>query len=95
MAVSRRLTTLRTGVGLLGPVDGVNRIFMTPDKFDNTTISVFHNGRKLFRTAVASPLLGDYFVTEGGGPGSGYDTVNLLSFTPVATSVLQSDYLLA
>ena len=95
MATSRRLIVLRVGSTLLGTLDGINRTFLTPEKFAQDSISVYHNGRRLNRTATLSPLNGDFYVSESGGPGSGFDTVVLISFTPVATSILKSDYLLA
>ena len=56
---------------LIGVIDGVNNIFTVPNVFLQTTeyqISVYYNG-------VRQELSVDYMVAEGGGPGSGYNTV--------------------
>lgn len=88
----------KTGVGLVGPQDGSNRTFVTPDKFvraNSLSIDVFHNGRRLVEAPSPDVRLGDFFCTESLGPGTGYDTVNLLGFSPVGRSVLVSDYQVA
>jgi hypothetical protein len=85
----------RDGVLLLGIKNGVNRVFTTPDIFVNaggTTIQIYHNGRRLLQGAVG---VGDYTLSEGGGPGSGYNTVTIGSFAPATTSTLVADYVVA
>lgn len=89
----------RTGVELVGPLDGSNRIFRTdPDYFvhdltgTGQTIEVWHNGRKLVQTDVSDPGTGDYIVEESGGVGTGFDTINLLTFAPVERSSLRANY---
>lgn len=92
----------RTGVELVGPLDGSNRVFRTnPDYFvhdvfgTGQTIEVWHNGRKLVQTDVAHPGTGDYTVEESGGVGTGFDTINLLTFSPIERSSLRANYFLA
>ena len=94
--------TVRVGVGLVGPQDGSNRVFRTtPDVFEHDlggngqTIEVFHNGRRLVQTLTMNPGSGDYWVEESGGVGTGFDTINLLTFAPVARSSLVANYRLA
>lgn len=94
--------TVRTGADLVGPKDGMNRIFRTtPDHFvhdptgSGRDIEVWHNGRRLIWTSVANPALGDFTVSESGGVGTGFDTVTLLTFAPVGRSTLVADYQLA
>ena len=90
---------VRVGVGLVGPQNGSNRIFKTtPDQFEHDisgnghTIEVFHNGRRLIQTATMNPSIGDYWVEESGGVGTGFDTINLLTFAPVVRSGLVANY---
>jgi len=94
--------TVRVGVPLVGPLNGTNRVFRTtPDEFEQDlagtgrTIEVFHNGRRLIQTATPDPSIGDYTVEESGGVGTGFDTINLLTFAPVARSSLVANYALA
>lgn len=83
----------REEISLIGAKDGVNRTFYTPDKFLNGTfttgdhfhIHVKHNGKDLYESV-------DYTIGESGGPGTGYDMINLISFTPATTSLLYSTY---
>lgn len=93
---------VRTGVALVGPMDGANRIFRTtPDHFvhdpagTGRDIEVWHNGRRLIWTSAANPGLGDFTVSESGGVGTGFDTITLLTFAPVGRSTLVADYQLA
>jgi len=90
---------VRVGTPLVGPKDGSNRVFRTtPDVFEHDlagnghTIEVFHNGRRLIQTITADPSIGDYWVEESGGVGTGFDTINLLTFAPVARSSLVANY---
>lgn len=88
----------KTGIYLIGTLDGTNRIFRTPDKFvhaNGLSIDVFHNGRRLVETPTADARSGEFFCTESGGAGTGFDTINLLTFIPVVRSVLVSDYQVA
>jgi hypothetical protein len=93
---------VRTGIALVGPKDSRNRVFRTtPDYFvhDPTgtgkDIEVWHNGRRLICSAVPDPGQGDFVVEESGGVGTGFDTIVLLSFSPIASSVLVADYQVA
>jgi hypothetical protein len=93
-AVSQR----KTGIYLIGALNGANRVFTTPDKFvhaNGLSIDVFHNGRRLVETILPYGGMGDFFCTESGGSGTGFDTINLLSFVPVGKSILVSDYQVA
>lgn len=70
----------RTGVALVGAINGVNMVFTTPSIFVHASggdsIAVYYNGQRLFEGAA-----NDYVVSESGGPGTGYDTVTL-TFAP-------------
>ena len=92
------LPDVRLGVTLVGVLDGHNRIFRTsPERFihDPTgagaTIELWHNGRKLIQVR-GSRTWGDFRVEESAGVGTGYDTVNLLTFSPVGRSALLANY---
>lgn len=83
----------RDEVTLIGLRNGVNRTFFTPEKFlngliasgDRLHIAVKHNGKDLYEGI-------DYTIGESGGPGTGYDMINLISFTPNAHSLLIASY---
>lgn len=99
LSASSGLAQVRIGVSLIGPKDGANRIFRTtPDYFvhspggNGKTIEIWHNGRRLAQTGASNPELGDYTVEESGGVGTGYDTINLLTFAPVGRSSLLANY---
>lgn len=86
---------VRENVPLLGVRNGINRTFMTPDKFINGTyngseysIRIRHNGRGL------DPDL-DYDISESGGLGTGYDTIFFKSFTPSLFNSILADYTVA
>lgn len=76
------------GISLLGPINGTNLVFTTPDKFVNVaggrTIRVYWNG-------VRQKALDDYTLSESGGPLTGYDTVTMLA-APRSGDHLISDY---
>jgi hypothetical protein len=94
LALSRR----KTGVPFMGTLDGINRTFRTPDKYEHRnglSIDVFHNGRRLVEASVPSPEYGDFVCTESGGVGTGFDTIVLLTFTPSVRSVIVADYQVA
>lgn len=81
----------KQGVSLIGTLDGSNRVFTTPENFLNGTfgnnvfrILIKHNGRDLVEGI-------DYFVSESGGAGTGYDTI-VLCFSPTVDSILVADY---
>lgn len=82
----------REKIALIGLKDGINRMFFTPDKFLNGSylnnvfhLTVEHNGKELYENI-------DYTISESAGPGTGYDTINLISFTPVRQSLLYATY---
>lgn len=83
----------RTGIGLVGPKDGLNLTFHTPgyEKFVHNlpflTTSVYFNG-------VRQTFLDDYVVTESAGPGTGYDTV-VMNVALKAGDHLLADYVIA
>jgi len=92
------LSARKVNAPVTGTFDGTNRTFMTAQKFvhaHGVSIDIFHNGRRLVETSVPDPRLGDFFCAESGGPGSGFDTVILLSFSPSAGSALVADFQVA
>jgi len=99
LSASSSAVSVRVGVSLVGPKDGANRVFRTtPDHFKHDltvsgrTIELWHNGRRLTQTSVLNPGAGDYWVEESGGVGTGYDTINLLTFAPINRSSLLANY---
>lgn len=80
----------RTGQGLVGVKDEVNRTFRTPgfEKYVHNlpflTMQVYLNGVRL-------SILDDYTVVESGGPGTGYDTI-ILEVSPRGNDHLLADY---
>ena len=87
----------KQNVELVGAIDSSNTTFTvpSPDKFINGTfganvfkIQVKHNGRVLAETV-------DYTVSESGGAGTGFDTVEIISFIPIAGSTMLADYVVA
>jgi hypothetical protein len=89
-------TSSKVGIPLIGALTN-NRVFTTPDKFvhdpvTGMTVEVFHCGRRLIQSPVSDVRQGEYFVSESGGVGTGFDTINLLSFTPGSRSVLVANY---
>lgn len=83
----------REEIPLIGLRNGINRTFFTPDKFlngltlagDRFHIHIKHNGKDLYEGI-------DYTISESSGPGTGYDTINLISLTPVSHSLLFATY---
>jgi hypothetical protein len=81
---------------------GDPRVFTTPEAFVHLpgidpihpqfSIEVFHNGKREMQTKTTNPADGDYFVEESGGPGTGFDTVHFLTFTPKPSSKLRVNY---
>jgi len=65
-------------------------VFTTPEKFvhviDGASIALFCNGQRL-----ESGIGNDFTVSEGGGPGSGFDTVTLL-FVSEPSDKFRADY---
>lgn len=86
----------KIGIRLIGVLVN-NRVFTTPDKFVHNpltgeSVEVFHCGRRMIQSPVSDVRQGEYFVSESGGVGTGFDTINLLSFTPGSNSVLVANY---
>lgn len=84
------LAKFRWNKELLGPKNGINVTFTTPDVFiqsGETVIRVFRNGQRLLEGA-----LSDYTVSESGGPGTGFDTVTL-AVAPLGYENLTADYM--
>jgi hypothetical protein len=79
----------REEVPLIGMKNNTNRTFYTAEKFlngifttgDRFHIHIKHNGKDLYEGI-------DYTIGESGGPGTGYDTINLVSFIPNSHSLL-------
>jgi hypothetical protein len=87
---------LRDSVQLSGPFDGSNTTFSAPEKFLQGSSRVYHNGRRLKRfNNDHTPLVGEYYETESGGMGTGFDTVVITGFVPSPHSQLLADYVLA
>jgi hypothetical protein len=86
---------LKYNISLIGLQNGQNRVFYTPDIFidgyymgNEFHIEVFHNGRKL--------LYGSEFtISESGGPGTGFNTINFLFLVPTSSSTLRVNYAVA
>lgn len=77
----------RMSVALVGPINGSNQTFTTPEDFINTggtTLALFYNGQRLLP-------VDDFTLTESGGPSTGFDTVTVL-FTPKPGDKLWADY---
>lgn len=80
-------------VNLLGTKNSSNRTFTTSHKFLNGLftdgsyfhIHVKHNGKDLYENI-------DYTISESGGPGTGYDTIYLMSFAPKKKDLLKATY---
>lgn len=80
-------------IPLIGLKNNINRTYYTADKFLNGTfvtgdefhIQIKHNGKDLYEGM-------DYTIGESGGPGTGYDTINLISFVPNTHSQLFARY---
>jgi hypothetical protein len=84
----------REKIPLIGMRNNSNRTFYTPDKFINGTwynnqfvITIEHNGKQLYENI-------DFTIAESGGPGTGYDTINIFSFTPSPHSLLYATYVI-
>jgi hypothetical protein len=86
----------KQNVELIGAKDNVNRVFtvLPGDKFINGIfdsndfrIIINHNGRRLIQNI-------DYLIYESGGIGTGFDTIQLISLVPNASSKLIADYVI-
>jgi len=83
----------RAAQNLVGLRDGSNLVFTTPAQelylhnLPFFTIAVYYNGVRL-------TLLDDYMVVEGGGSGTGFNTV-VLNQAPFSDDHLFADYVIA
>ena len=86
------LCNLRRNIVLLGDKNGVNLVFTTPEIFLRVpfTETLFRNG--VIQEEGAS---NDYIVSEGGGVGTGFNTITLTDAqnAPLAWEKLSMDYL--
>lgn len=86
------LANLRLDVAPIGPIDGTNLVFTTPEKFVQVVplvIRVYRNGQR-------QALGGDYTVSESGGIGTGYDTITFVAGAKIKLStVIRVDYVAA
>ena len=82
----------RTGQSLVGTKNGFNQVFRLPgaerwtQNLPYFTIVIYENGLRL-------ALLDDYVIQEGGGPGTGYDTV-FFARAPYSNDHLVADYVI-
>lgn len=74
------------GVSLIGAINGVNTVYVTPVMITPTVPSVYVNGLRM-----APGASRDYVLSEGGGFGTGYDTITF-AYAPRTGDVLQIDY---
>lgn len=85
------LRRFRWGIDLLGPKDGTNTTFQTPEPFiqqGTVVIRIYWNGQRL-RLGSAN----DYTVAESGGVGTGFDTI-IMVVAPMNFDVLTADYVI-
>ena len=82
----------KVGVELIGVKNSANRFYATPDNFLNAdvggdlfTISIFHDGNRLVETK-------EYVLSESGGVGTGFDTIEIIAFKPKSKSTLIANY---
>lgn len=68
------------------------RTYAVGEIFLPESMQVYHNGRRLKQSIDGTPVTGEYFLSESGGAGMGYDTINLIGFTPSPLSALFADY---
>lgn len=92
MAVSRTLpesllARFKWQVDLVGAKNGVNMTYTAPENFLEETIRVYLNGVRQRRGVGC-----DFIVSESGGVGTGFDTVEFQFVSPVAGDNLFADY---
>lgn len=84
-----QLSDFRRNISLNGVKDGINVVFTTsPDKFLRIPFEevLYYNG------VVLEGSGNDYIAIEGGGIGTGYDTI-VVSVAPLSWEKLTIDYL--
>lgn len=86
------LNDFRRNIVLLGTKNGVNLVFTTPEIFLRSPFTEVVSRNGLIQEEGAS---NDYVVSEGGGVGTGYNTITLTdpSIAPLAWEKLSIDYL--
>ncbi len=87
--IRRRGEAQVVGALPLGIIDGVNTTFTTTSFFQEGSLAVYYNGQRLRKGAS-----NDYTVSESGGIGTGFDTINL-TFAPRSSpmvDVITVDY---
>ena len=85
LAVPSWPSTTRFGVVPAGVKDGVNTTFTTTEKFISTAIAVYLTGVR---------QVGTYTVQEGGGAGTGFNTIVFAS-APAPSDTIVVDYVAA
>lgn len=84
------LLRIRENVALIGTYDNINKDFYLPEPAihgpPRSQVKVYHGGRRLWTE--------EYEILES-VPGSGYNLVRILQFTPQTTSKLYADYIAA
>lgn len=90
---ANNLSVLRKeDISLIGSIDGVNVLFKIPNGFyiQNSVYKII-----IYKNGVKQVLGDDYFVTESGGPGTGFDSV-IFAIPPVniptPSDVITADY---
>ena len=77
---------LRFGVEPNGVKNGVNTVFQTPENFVQASLQVYFNGVRIHEGGG-----NDFIVSESGGAGTGYDTLDLV-VPPFSFDRLVVDY---
>lgn len=78
---------------LTGTIDGVNTIFTLPG--DISWIQDFPYKIIIYKNGVKQVMGDDYFISESGGPGTGYNTITFTippSPIPLPPDVMTADY---
>jgi hypothetical protein len=79
-------------IQLIGVVDGFNTIYTIPD---NIWIQSAPYKIIVYKNGVKQVLGDDYFISESGGPGTGYNIITMSippSPTPLPVDILTADY---
>lgn len=88
---------VRKSVALTGTKNGTNRTFTVGEEFENDFAEnilpdVYHNGRRLTQSDTDNASLGEFYASESGGLGTGFDTINFITFAPISSSDLRISY---
>lgn len=92
MAVARVLLqgVLKCQVEPTGAKDGANLDYALPEFFLEDSIKVYRNGIRQFKGATC-----DYTVSESGGLGTGFDTIEFVDRPLITGDNLFADYIAA